>query len=124
MDPLTSPIPDRKGPTGTRGHEQRQCDELWQGEGGYCAVTIIISEETYRRRFRSAGRKEGEAYVELAVRLQDLLRKWMGGCESVEAALERIAVEQLLNTMSPKLRIWVSERKPSSYRRRGGAVGR
>ena len=50
----------------------------------------------------------------LVVRLQDLLRKWMTGCNSVEAVLEKVAMEQLLNTMPPELRVWVSERKPTT----------
>ena len=35
------------------------------------------SEETHRQRFKSATCKEGETYQELAVRLTDLLDKWM-----------------------------------------------
>ena len=40
-----SPIPDRKGPKGACGHEQRRCNELWQGEGGYTAPLryVIVS---------------------------------------------------------------------------------
>ena len=68
-----------------------------------------ISEETYRQLFRTAHHKEkeGEAYIELSVRLQDLLRKWMVGCESVEAVNQKV-----VNSMPTDPRIWVSERKP------------
>jgi len=52
--------------------------------------------------------------VELAIRLQDLLRKWMVECDTVEAVMEKVAIEQLLNTMPADLRIWVDERKPKT----------
>jgi len=42
-----------------------------------------INEEMYRQRFRTTRRKDGEAYVELAIRLQDLLRKWMAECDTM-----------------------------------------
>ena len=73
-----------------------------------------INEETYRERFRAARRKEEEGYAELALRLQDLLRKWMEGCDTVEAVCEKILVEQMLNAMPVELKIWVGERKPTS----------
>ena len=73
-----------------------------------------INEETYRQRFRTTWRKEGEVYVELAIRLQDLLKKWVAECETVEAVLEKVTTEQLLNTMLAELKIWVGERKPKS----------
>ena len=73
-----------------------------------------INDETYRQRFRSTRRKEGEAYMELAIRLQDLLNKWTADCRTVEEVKEKFVVEQLLNTMPSDLRIWVSERKPTS----------
>ena len=44
-----------------------------------------ISEETYRRRFRMARKKEGETFGEMAIRLHDLGKKWMAGCEMAEA---------------------------------------
>ena len=71
-----------------------------------------ICAETYRHRFRTTRKKEGEAFVELATRLQDLARKWLSECESAEEAIERIVVEQLVNTLPSDLRIWLSERKP------------
>ena len=73
-----------------------------------------INDETYRQRFWSTRRKEGEAYMELAIRLQDLLNKWTADCRTVEEVKEKFVVEQLLNTMPSDLRIWVSERKPTS----------
>ena len=79
-----------------------------------------ISQETYRQRFRSVRRKEGESYGEVVVRLEDLLHKWMKGCGCVEDVLERVLVEQLLSTMPGDLRVWVSERKPTT----GSDVGK
>ena len=73
-----------------------------------------ISAERYRQRFRTTRRKDGESYAELVVRLQDLLRKWMTGCETIQAVLEKVAVEQALSTMPAELRIWVSERNPAT----------
>ena len=78
-----------------------------------------ISEETYRQRFRSAQKKEGEAYVELATRLTDLFKKWMASCSTIESVAEKIVVEQLLSTMPTELRIWLSERKPGTAREAG-----
>ena len=72
-----------------------------------------ISEETYRQRFRSAWRKDGESYTELAVRLEDLVHKWTSGCTSMEEILEKVLIEQILTMMPSDLRIWVSERKPT-----------
>ena len=46
------------------------------------------SEETYRQMFWTVGRKEGEAYIQLAIQLQDLLKKWMAGCDTVEAVTQ------------------------------------
>ena len=72
-----------------------------------------INEETYRSRFRSSRRKEGEGYIQLAIRMSDLLERWTVGCRSV-AELREMLLEQLLNVMPPELRIWVNERKPKS----------
>ena len=71
-----------------------------------------ISEESYRQRFRNERKKGGEAYGDLAVRLQDLARKWLVGCGSVEEVVEKLVVEQLMATMPGELRVWVAERKP------------
>ena len=73
-----------------------------------------INEETYRQRFRTARLKEGEAYTELATRLEDLAKKWTADCDTVHAVIEKVVVEQLLNTMPRDLRIWMCERKPTT----------
>ena len=56
----------------------------------------------------------GEAYGELAARLHDLARKWMAGCDTVDAVLEKLVVEQLASMLPTDLRIWVVERKPAN----------
>ena len=73
-----------------------------------------ISEETYRQRFRTAKKAEGEAYLELATRLRDLLEKWTASCTTLEALKEKIVVEQLLEMMPRDLRIWINNRKPTT----------
>ena len=73
-----------------------------------------INDETYRQRFRAATQKGGEAFRELATRLQDLARKWTRECTTVEELLEAIVVEQLIHTLPEDIRVWVRERKPKS----------
>ena len=48
------------------------------------------------------------------MRLQDLARKWLKNCDSVEKVLDIMVMEQLLNTLAPDVRLWVRERKPKS----------
>ena len=48
-----------------------------------------INSESYRTRFRGARQKDGESYCEIAVCLQDLLKKWMEGCVMVDEVLEK-----------------------------------
>ena len=73
-----------------------------------------INEETYRQRFRATRRKDGESYMELVIRLQDLFKKWIAGSKDIEEVCEKVVVEQLLNTMPSDLRIWIRERKPAT----------
>ena len=46
--------------------------------------------------------------------MQDLLKKWMVGCDTVEAVTEKVTLELLLNIMPGDLRIWVGEWKPKT----------
>ena len=71
-----------------------------------------ISEETYRQRC--------EVYIELATRLADLFKKWTIDCDTVETVVEKMLIEQLLNIMPANLRVWLSEKKPTT----GLEVGR
>ena len=78
-----------------------------------------INEETYRQRFRAARRKEGEPYIELATRMTNLFRKWTADCSTTEAMAEKLLIKQLLDTMPVELRIWLSEKKPTTGREAG-----
>ena len=78
-----------------------------------------INEETYRQRFRAARKKEDEPYIELAIRMTDLFRKWIANCDSVEKITEKLLIEQLLDIMPTDLRIWLGEKNPSSSREAG-----
>ena len=78
-----------------------------------------INEETYRQRFRAARRKEGEPYIELATRMTNLFRKWTADCSTKEVMAEKLLIEQLLDTMPVELRIWLSEKKPTTGREVG-----
>ena len=53
---------------------------------------------------------EVETYVELMVQLRDLANKWMRDCESVEAVIEKLVVEQFMDGLPPQLRVWMTER--------------
>eukprot|EP00731_Ephydatia_muelleri_P002480 Em0001g2480a len=90
--------------------------------GSYrCLIDAIlrrydISEETYRRRFREAVKKEEETVSELTVRLNDLLQKWTKECKTVEDIRDMMVQEQLLDALPRELKIWVAERKPMPKR--------
>ena len=66
-----------------------------------------------------ARKKDGETFSEMAIRLHDLVRKWMAGCETAKAVQEIVA-EQLTNTTPADMRVWVSERKPKTGGEAGG----
>ena len=79
-----------------------------------------INEETYHQRFRGVARKENETYRELAVRVVDLLTKWMKEyMGDVQRVLEQVAIEQLLSTLPRDVHIWVRERKPETVIKAG-----
>jgi predicted aspartyl protease len=88
--------------------------------GSYDRIKVVIlqrydiNDEAYRRRFRSAARKNGETNRELAVRLMDCQGKWLRECKSMEEVMEAIGREQFLNCLSTEKRLWVLERKPKT----------
>ncbi len=73
-----------------------------------------INEETYRQRFRTARRKDGEMQAELVICLTDTAKKWIKTCKTMEDQLDLVVMEQFLNTLHPDTRIWVKERKPKT----------
>ena len=44
----------------------------------------------------------------------ELAQKWTRECTTKQEVLEVVATEQLLNTMSEEVRVWVRERKPNT----------
>ena len=73
-----------------------------------------ICEDTYRQRFRSATRNEGETVKDLEIRRTDLARKWSKECTTVEQLLDMIVKEQIMNILPAGVRVWVNERKPKT----------
>ena len=84
-------------------------DESSTYDGVKAAILLRygVNEEAYRRRFRTASRKDGETNRELAVRLLDLQKKWLWKCDTMEAVMEAVAMEQFLNSLPMEKRAWV-----------------
>ena len=79
-----------------------------------------VNEETYRRRFRSTSKKQGETNRELVNRLDDLVNKWMQECKTIEEVKDEVIREQVVNSVPEDVRIWVKERKPKSGQEAAG----
>ena len=73
-----------------------------------------IDQGSYRQRFRTAKRKEGETNRELTTRLQDLVEKWTKKCETIAEVKDLIVMEQLVKTLPGDIRIFVVERQPKT----------
>ena len=43
-----------------------------------------------------------------------LAKKWLTGCDTASAVLEKVVLEQFLDTVSAELRVWLCERKPTT----------
>ena len=67
----------------------------------------VITEETYRKKFRTIRKSGNETYVELTVWLRYLANKWMWDYKSVEAVIDILAVEQFMDGMPPQLHVWM-----------------
>ena len=72
-------------------------------------VAILRCYDTYRQRFRAAVRSNKESHWDLSIRLGDLANKWLRGVNTVELVKEAIIQEQLVNTRTPAVRVWVKE---------------
>ena len=72
----------------------------------YPEVVAITSVKMYKRRFRTAKKKEGETYEEMVIQLGDLVKKWMTDCETVQEGLEKLVVEQLMHVMLNDQKVW------------------
>ena len=73
-----------------------------------------LNVEAYRRKFRTTVRRSDETNRELAVRIGELQAKWMRECHTVEEMAEVIRLEQFLNAVPRDVRVWVSEKKPTT----------
>ena len=73
-----------------------------------------INAESYRERFRTMSKKDGETNRELVARLEDLATKWLQDCTSMAEIRDEVIKEQLLNSLPERIRIWVKERKPKT----------
>jgi predicted aspartyl protease len=98
-------------------------------EGDYTALKTAIlkrydiNEESYRQRFRDAARKGSETYRELAVRVKDLLSKWLKEhTSSVEAVLEQVALEQFASKLPQDANFYMKEKKPRTVLEAGQLV--
>ncbi|XP_064386057.1 uncharacterized protein LOC135334709 [Halichondria panicea] len=73
-----------------------------------------VNEETYKRRFRTASVRTGETVMELRVRLEDLAKKWLKECDTVDKLRDAVVLEQFLNSLPAEVRVWVQEHKPKT----------
>ena len=73
-----------------------------------------ITEETYRQRFRAVSKGTEETHRQLAIRMGDLVNKWLKDISTVEQIKDAVVLEQFLNCLSSPIRVWIKERKPKS----------
>ena len=66
------------------------------------------------QRFRTARKGSQESYRELTIRMNDLLKKWLKKCTTVDGVLEALLIEQLVSTMPTELKVWIKERQPKT----------
>ena len=78
-----------------------------------------VTGDAYRQRFQTATLNAGEAPRELVTHLGDLAERWMKDCTTVEDIVDRIILEQLLDTLPEHVRLWVRERKPRTSEEAG-----
>lgn len=71
-----------------------------------------VNEETRRQRFRQDKKKSEESYYAWVCRVADLFDKWVK--DSKLEVREIIIMEQVLSQVSPKMAVWLKERKPES----------
>ena len=73
-----------------------------------------INADTYRQRFRAAKLKAGKTPRELAIRLRDLADRWTKASMDATDILDISVKEQLINTMTEDVRLWVQKHKPET----------
>ena len=50
--------------------------------------------------------------VKFVTQLQDMARKWLQDCSTINELLDVITLKQFINTLDTNVHIWVPERKP------------
>ena len=63
--------------------------------------------------------KENKTPVELVIRVQDLVEKWLKDCGSRQPALDVVVKEQFVEVLPDEVRVWVKERKPRTSEEAG-----
>ena len=86
--------------------------------GEYVEVKMIlrkygVNQESYSQKYHTARKGQGETHQDLALRIEDLNRKWTRDCQSVEEIRDLMNTEQLLEVLPSYLSTWVRERKPT-----------
>ena len=77
-------------------------------------IRYDINEDSYKNRFRSSKRKEGETNREFGVRMMDSLTKWLKEHKTVNQVHQVLGIEQFLSSLPVEKRLWLVERKPKT----------
>ena len=75
------------------------------------------TEEGFRKKFRYEKPEKGESFKQFTVRLRGYLERWVELSESnktYEELSDLLLREQVLNVVSPELRVFLKERKPDT----------
>ena len=78
-----------------------------------------INEETYRRHFRAIKPLENKTPVELAIRVKDLVEKWLKDSGNRAAVVGVVVKEQFTEVLPEEVRVCVKERKPRTTQEAG-----
>eukprot|EP00731_Ephydatia_muelleri_P004329 Em0002g505a len=77
-------------------------------------IRYDINEYSYKNRFRSSKRKEGETNREFGVRMMDSLTKWLKEHKTVDQVHQVLGIDQFLSSLPVEKRLWLVERKPKT----------
>ena len=72
-----------------------------------------LSPEAYRRKFRGMKKEFQESYIQFGTRLEKTLQHWTDLSES--SLKDLILIEQLMNTVTPELKIKLGETNPKDF---------
>ena len=99
VDPLPNSSTYRKDSTGICCALPLRESKAYDGVKTAILLRYSINEVTYRKRFSTAIRKNGETNHKLAMRLMDLQNKWLKTHTTVQGIKEAIGIEQFLNSL-------------------------